>query len=48
MVAILDLCKLGMMKGCNDEMIVINVFMAPENVGVETKMKFIRGLDDEI
>ena len=43
MAAILDLSKLGIMKGSNDEMIVINVFLAPENMGVYTKMKFIRG-----
>ena len=51
MAAILDLRKLGMMKGSNDEMIVINVFVTPENISVEcvdTKMKFIRGSDDEI
>ena len=48
MAAILNLCKLGMMKGSNDEMLVINVFVTPENIGVDTKMKFIRVSDDEV
>ncbi len=48
MAAILDLCKLGVKKGSNDEMIIIDVFLAPENMGVDTKMKCIRGLNDEI
>ena len=48
MAAILDLCKLGMMKGSNDEMLVINVFVTPENIGVDSKLKFIRVSDDEV
>ncbi len=48
MAAILDLCKLGMMKGCNDEMLVINVFVTPENIGVDSKLKFIRVSEDEV
>ncbi len=48
MAAILDLCKLGMMKGSHDEMLVINVFVTPENIGVNTKLKFIRVSDDEV
>ncbi len=48
MAAILDLCKLGMMKGSNNEMLVINVFLAPENIGVDTKMTFIKVSDDEL
>ena len=48
MVDILDLCKLGMMKRSNAAMIVINVFLAPENMDVVTKIKFIRVSDDEI
>ncbi len=48
MGAILDLCKLDMMKGSNNEMLVISVFMAPENIGLDTKMKFIQVSDDEL
>ncbi len=48
MAAILDLCKLGMMKGFYAEMNVISVFLAPKNMGVDTKIKFIRVLDNEI
>ncbi len=48
MAAILDLCKLGMMERANTEMVVINVFLTPENIGVDTKIKFIRVSDDEI
>ena len=48
MAAILNLCKLGMRKGSNAEMVVINIFLTPENMGVDTKIKFIRVSDDEI
>ncbi len=48
MAAILNLCKLGMTKGSNAEMVVINIFLTPENMGVDTKIKFIRVSDDEI
>ncbi len=37
-----------MMKGFNNEMLVIDVFVAPENMGVDTKMNFIRVSDDEV
>ncbi len=36
MVAILDLCKLNMMKGSIGEMVLISVSLAPENIGVDT------------
>ena len=48
MAAILDLCKLGMMKRANADLAVINVFLTPKNIGVDTKNKFIRVSDDEI
>ena len=41
MAAILELCKLGMMNGFYAEMNVISVFLAPENMGVDTKIKFV-------
>ncbi len=46
MAAILDLCKLGMMERAYAEIVVINVFLTPENMGVDTKFKFIRVSDD--
>ncbi len=48
MAAISELCKLGIMEGSNAEMIVISAFLDPENIGVDTKMKFIRVSHDEI
>ncbi len=48
MAAILDLCKLGMMKGSKAEMVIANVFLTPDNMGADTKIKFIRISDDEI
>ena len=48
MAAILDLRKLGMMKGFDAEMVVIIVFLCPENIDGDTKIKFIRVSDDEV
>ena len=36
------------MKGSSDEMIVTNIFLDPENMGVGTKIKLLRVSDDEI
>ncbi len=36
------------MERYDTEIIVINVFLAPESMGVDTKIKFIRFLDNEI
>ena len=36
------------MKGSSDEMIVTNIFLDPENMGVDAKIKLLRVSDDEI
>ena len=36
------------MEGLNMEIIVINVFVTPENMGIDTKIKFLRVSDPEI
>ncbi len=36
------------MKKSYAEIIVINVFLVPENMGVDTKMKFVRVSGNEI
>ncbi len=48
MAAILDLCKLDMMKGFYAETNVISVFLASENMGIDTKIKLIRVSDNDI
>ncbi len=41
MAAIFDKCKLGVMKGFDAEMVVINVFMFPENmIPISNSYKF--------
>ncbi len=37
-----------MLKKSCPEIIVINVFLVPENMGVDTKMKFVRVSGNEI
>ncbi len=37
-----------MMEGSNAEMIVLSVFLDPEHMSVDTKVKFIQISDDEI
>ena len=36
------------MKRSSDEMIITNIFLDPENMGVDTKIKLLRVSDDEI
>ena len=36
------------MKGSRDEMIVTNIYLDPENIGVDAKTKLLRVSDDEI
>ena len=51
MVAILDLCKLGMTNESYAEMITISYYQCvpcPENMGVDTKIEFIRVSGNEI
>ena len=37
-----------MMKKSYAEIIVISLFLVPENMGIDTKMKFVRVSGDEI
>ena len=36
------------MKRFSDEMIITNIFLEAENIGVDTKIKLLRVSDDEI
>ena len=36
------------MKRPKDEMIITNIFLDPENMGVDSKIKLLRVSDDEI
>ena len=36
------------MKGSSDKMIVTKLFLDPESMGVDTKIKLLRVSDDEI
>ena len=36
------------MKGSSDEMIVLSIFLDPENMGVDIKIKLLRVSYDEI
>ena len=36
------------MKKSRDEMMITNIFLDPENMGVDTKIKLLRVSDDEI
>ena len=36
------------MKRSSDEMIITNIFLDPENMDVDTKIKLLRVSDDEI
>ena len=36
------------MKGSSDEMVVVNIFLDLENMGVDTSIKLLRVSDDEL
>ena len=48
MVAILNLCWLDILKGPTDEISVTNIFLDPENIGVDTKILILQVSEDEI